>query len=584
MRTAPTKRLMSRRHLLAGAAAFAVAVPAAALPTRYSGQIYPGTTVQGVRLNGFSRAEALVALHKHFAPYEQRAARFGYEGQYWLATLAELGGQIDYEATVDLAMNHGREDVIDRYSAFFAPDDAVVIEPIVTFSTDKARAYLETIAPAIDIEAKNARLYRKQGDIQMIDSVEGREMNRDLALAAIEKAVSRAVYDEIDLQTDTVTPEVTSEKLEPNKSDAITLIGDDVLLTYGDLEYYITAEQLAQALIIDNTSTPTIDTGRLADRLDAIEADMYIAPQNVMLGWDDGLYVVNDDVDGLEMDRKATEELIVKLAKSATERVAELPTNVAKAAARVDNKDDLGLEGHLAYGSSSFAGSSWERATNVGVAANNASFKLVAPGELFSFNALLGPISTDMGFVSGTIINGDWTATDIGGGVCQVSTTVFRAAARAGFVFEEWHAHSWRLAFYELDGSPPGFDAAIYQPNYVGEITKDLSFYNTLDSWLLLMMVVDGETVTAHLYGKDPGWQVSFGDVWVSDPIDPGDPVEQVNNDLAPGERKFISSAQPGYQVVLPRTVLAADGTVISDGNFVSDFRARPETWEVGPQ
>ena len=560
-----------------------MAVPVAALPTRYSGQVYPGTTVQGLRLNGLGRAEAIAELHRHFVGYEQRAARFAYDGQYWLATLADLGGHIDYEATIDLAMNHGRDSIVDRYVTFFANNDAQVIAPVVEFDEASARAYLETIAPAIDIEARNARLYRKQGAIEMIDSVEGRAIDRDAAVAAIAQAVTSAAYVEVDLTTTTVVPEVTSAELEPNKSAAITLTGDYVLLMHGELEYYITAEQLAQSLIIDRTNTPTIDTSRLKDRLDAIANDMYEAPQNVMLGWDSGIYVVKDDVDGLEMDREATEALIVELAKSADSRTAALPTRVAKAGARTDNKDELGLETHLAYGSSSFAGSSWERATNVGVAANNCSYKLVAPGELFSFNALLGPISTDMGFVSGNIINGDWTATDIGGGVCQVSTTVFRAAARAGFQFEEWHAHSWRLAFYELDGSPPGFDAAIYQPNFDGEITKDLSFYNTLDSWLLLMMVVDGDTVVAHLYGKDPGWEVTFGDVWVSDPIDPGEPVERENNDLAPGERRFVSSAQPGYQVVLPRTVTAADGTVISDGNFVSEYRAQPETWEAGP-
>lgn len=577
-----TKRLTSRRRLLTVAGLGVLAVPVAALPVRYQGQFYPGTTVAGVRLNGLTQQEALVELHRYFAPYEQRAARFGFEGQYWLATLAELGGTIDYEATLEIAMSHGRESVADRYTEFFAPDDAVIIEPVVKFDQAVARKFMESIAPAIDIEARNARLYRESGEIQMVDSQEGRALDRDAAITDLERGVAVATYVEIDLQTNTVTPEVTSEQLEPNKNQAITLIGEAVYLTYDGLTYPISAEDLAQALVIDDDSKPQIDPTNLKSRLDAIQAAVYVPPKNVMLGWDSGLYVVKDDVDGIEMDREATEALVRQLASSA-ERTAEMPTQVAKAKARVDNMKELGLEQHLAYGSSSFAGSSWERATNVGVAANNISYKLVAPGELFSFNALLGPISTDMGFVSGTIINGDWTATDIGGGVCQVSTTVFRAAARAGFQFTEWHAHSWRLGFYELDGSPPGFDAAIYQPNSADEITKDLSFYNTLDSWLLLMMIVDGDTVYAHLYGTDPGWVVTFGDVWVSDPIEPGKPVERLNAELARGERRFVSSAHPGYQVVLPRKVVAADGTIISDGNFVSDFRAQPETWEVGP-
>jgi vancomycin resistance protein YoaR len=216
------------------------------------------------------------------------------------------------------------------------------------------------------------------------------------------------------------------------------------------------------------------------------------------------------------------------------------------------------------------------------VSANNISYKLVAPGDTFSFNELLGPISLDMGYVQGTIIKGDWAASDIGGGVCQVSTTVFRAAAKAGFQFEEWHPHSWRLGFYEIDGSPPGFDAAIYQPNYDGEWEKDLRFRNTLDSWLLLMLVVDGDTVRAHFYGRDPGWTVELGEAQVSEPKPIPDPVERSNAALAPGERRLVQRAQPGYLVRIRRTITDRDGNVLADGDFVSDYRSQPEAWEVG--
>ena len=569
--------------MLAGALATVVAVPAAALPARYRGQVYPGASVNDLNLGGLTREEAIVKLHDHLSAYEQQAAKFQFEDQIWTATLADIGGQINYEATVDLAMEHGRETWGDRYTAFFAHEGDAPIDVVIDWDPVIARDYLETIAPAIDIDAQNARLFRSEGEIRMVDSVEGRALDRDAAIDAIEDAITNRDFAEIEIATQVVGPEVTSEELEPYKNQAIQLIGEQIVLRHGELNYPISPEQLAQALVIDDSNKPAIDASGLADRLDAIAADVYVTPQNVMLGWDDGLYVVKEDVDGLEMDREAAEQLILEITQS-NERSAELPTRVARARARADNLDELGIETHLAYGSSSFAGSSWERATNVGVAANNISYKLVAPGEVFSYNRLQGPITEDAGFVAGQIISGDWTATDIGGGVCQVSTTVFRAAARAGFRFSEWNPHTWRLAFYEADGSPPGFDAAIYVPSGPGQMTLDLSFTNTLDSWLLLMMVVDGNTVTAHLYGKDPGWEVTFGSVWVSDPIQPGDPVERVNPNLARGERRWVSGAAPGYQVVLPRTVKAADGTIISEGNFVSNYVPQPETWEVGPK
>lgn len=569
--------------MLAGALATVVAVPVVALPARYNGQVYPGAAVEDVSLGGLTRDEALAKLKGALSAYEQRAVSLQFEDHIWTATLAEVGGSIDYEATLDLAMQHGRESVTDRYTEFFAASGSSDIPLVVDWDEETALTFLETLAPNIDIEARNARLYRENGEIQMIDSVVGRALDRAAAVADIEEAVRAHAFTEISLTTEDVQPEVTTAELEPYKNQAIQLIGEQVVLKHGDLNYPISAEHLAQALVINSDNVPAIDPAAIKDRLDAIAADIAVSPKNVMLGWDDGLYVVEDDVDGLQMDREATEALIAELANS-TERSAPLPTKVAKAAARADNYKELGIDDHLAYGSSSFAGSSWERATNVGVSANNISYKLVAPGEVFSFNDLLGPISLDAGFVAGTIISGDWTATDIGGGVCQVSTTVFRCAARAGFQFNEWHHHSWRLNFYEIDGSPPGFDAAIYQPNGPGQMTLDLTFTNTLESWLLLMMVVDGDIVTAHMYGKDPGWEVTFGDVWVSDPIPPGDPVERINESLARGERKWVSGSSPGYQVVLPRTVKAKDGSIISEGTFVSNYVAQPETWEVGPK
>jgi vancomycin resistance protein YoaR len=301
-----------------------------------------------------------------------------------------------------------------------------------------------------------------------------------------------------------------------------------------------------------------------------------------MLGWDGGLFLVEDDIDGAGVDMDAFRQLLLDTARS-TERTVPLPMVTLKAEARTDNMHELGLDGHLAYGSSSFAGSSETRAANVVAACNNISYKLVPPGGSFSFNDLMGPISVENGFVEGKIIQGNWTASDLGGGVCQVSTTVFRAALFAGFKFSEWYAHGWRLAFYEADDSPPGMDAAIYQPNTPDEFEKDLVFENPLDSWLLIMMVVDGATAYAHLYGRDNGWEVEVFEPRISEPKEPGDPVVRENPELARGERRKVQNAQPGYTVYLRRKVTDADGNVVSDGDFVSDYRSQPEAWEVGP-
>jgi vancomycin resistance protein YoaR len=354
------------------------------------------------------------------------------------------------------------------------------------------------------------------------------------------------------------------------------------VFTHGGDSYDIDTDELTGALAIDRDGKASLNLDKLKTRMDDIAAAVLVPAQNVTLGWNDGLYVIEDDVDGTGVAMEEWQALLLDTART-TRRTVELPTETLKAKARTDNINELGIDTHLAYGSSSFAGSSETRYLNVVAACNNVSYKLVGPGEKFSFNQQMGPITVENGFVEGKIIQGNWTASDLGGGVCQVSTTVFRAALNAGFKFNEWYAHSWRLAFYETDGSPPGMDAAIYQPNTPDEYEKDLIFENPLDSWLLLMMVVDGDTAYAHLYGRDNGWQVEIFEPRISEPKPPGEPVQRVNNALAKGERRKVQNAQNGYTVYLRRKVTDADGNVVSDGDFVSDYRSQPEAWEIGP-
>ena len=97
------------------------------------------------------------------------------------------------------------------------------------------------------------------------------------------------------------------------------------------------------------------------------------------------------------------------------------------------------------------------------------------------------------------------------------------------------------------------------------------------------MMVVDGDTAYAHLYGRDNGWSTEIFEPRISEPKEPEEPVERENDELARGERRKVTNAQPGYTVYLRRKVTDRDGNVISDGDFVSDYRSQPEAWEIGP-
>jgi vancomycin resistance protein YoaR len=568
--------------MVAGSLGTTMAAVAIALPTRCSGNVYPGTTVQGINISGMSRTTSESLLRSTFSPIESNAVSYTFEGQTWNASLADLGMTVDYDTMLERAMAQGRDgSLVNRYRTLLAEGEELHVPLAIQREDATLDSYLAEIAMQIETEPENARLVRNGAQVDIRDHVAGRRLNIERARTATIAAVSTGRTSTIELATTTLAADVTTSQLAGAREAALLLISEPIFFTYGNDIFPVDSETLTAALAIDRDGTASLLATRIGDRLDAIERAVSTSPRNVKLGWDDGLYVVEDDIDGTALDQEALAQLLTAIALSDT-RTAPLPVTPVQAEARTDNVNELGIEGHLAYGSSSFAGSSDTRATNVVVSANNISYKLVGPGQAFSFNDLLGPITVDSGFVEGTIILGDWAATDLGGGVCQVSTTVFRAAQNAGFRFQEWNPHSWRLGFYEADGSSPGLDAAIYQPNTPDEFEKDLIFENPLDSWLLLMMVVDRDTVYAHLYGRDNGWKTELFDARVSEPKPVGEPVERENPALAPGERRQVQNAQPGYVVRVRRTVTADDGTVIADGDFVSDYRSQPEAWETG--
>lgn len=577
-------RMLSRRSFIGAAVAATGLGASIALPARSRGLFYPGAIVGGVDLTDMTREQGEATLRASFASLERHAVTYAFDTREWALGLAELGISIDYAAMLDAAWALGRDDgLVGRYAVLLdqAPDWHA---PVAIIRDDTV---LDTvfagIAAEIDTPVRNARLIRRGGEIDVLPDVTGARLDTQAALADTVASVTAGKTARLGLRTVPVPPDVTAADLEGAKDDAIVLIGSPVTVTEGDRTWEIGTEQLTAALVIPKGGMASIDPARLGVPLNQIAEETYVAPVNAVLGWGDGgLQAVQNDIPGSEVDRATLESQVVTATTTVDARSVSLPMTPVPAEVRADNLAELGIVGLIASGSSSFAGSSAVRAENVKAAARNISAALVRPGENLSFNDALGPISLENGYVEGKIIQGDWTASDLGGGVCQVSTTVFRAAFYAGFRFEEWNPHSWRLAFYEADGSPPGLDAAIYQPNTPEEWELDLVFTNPFDAWMLLQMVVDGETVTAQLYGASSPYTVEVGAPVIGPPVEPGPPVTKVKPELPPGTRNKVNTPSPGYTVQVSRRVLEA-GVVISDFPFESIYQPQPEVWEVGP-
>jgi len=181
-------------------------------------------------------------------------------------------------------------------------------------------------------------------------------------------------------------------------------------------------------------------------------------------------------------------------------------------------------------------------------------------------------VSRATGYKPAYVIQQGRTVLGDGGGVCQVSTTVFRAALNAGLPILERKGHSYRVGYYE---PPVGMDATIYDP------APDFRFINDTGHYILFIARTEGDQAVFEFYGTRDGRVASTTQPVVYNIVKPGEPRYIETDSLAPGEKKKVESAHNGASASFTYTVTSPDGTV-KEEVFNSQYVAWKETWLVG--
>lgn len=577
----------TRRQVIGAVLAAGAGIGAGmAWPARYMGRIYPGVEVLGVELGGLSQAQAAARLDDRLAPFRARAVTFRQEGRTWTASASELGLRVDVSATVDRANRYGRDaGLLGRYRFLGGAGHGVAIAPVVAVDDTVLDAYLDRLDAELARTAEDARLDIAGLTVTVAPGRTGVRLDRGATRQATLQALEQLAPVEVEVRIAEAAPRVSAADLERARAAAATVISAPVTIAFGNRSWTLTPADLAAALVLPDDLTaqlPTLDPNTLRERLASIAVEVDEPPHNATVAWDGGLYATSEGHAGTTVD---LEQLVAKVSAAAfaAKRTVELPVAFTVPVVAASNLDALNITALLARGASSFAGSAEARATNVAVAVAHIGSQLTPPGGFCSFNAALGPITLEQGYVEGKIIRDNWFASDLGGGVCQVSTTVFRAALLAGLPFAAWRPHSFRVSFYELDGWPPGMDAVIYQPNQDEDPSSelDLRFVNPTDAWLLLQVSIIGETVIAEIYGAPTGYEIEVSDPVMSEPIPVPPPLERPTPELPDGAREPVQLAQEGVEVTVTRRVTRG-GEVVSEDTFFSPYQPQPAIYDVG--
>jgi vancomycin resistance protein YoaR len=243
---------------------------------------------------------------------------------------------------------------------------------------------------------------------------------------------------------------------------------------------------------------------------------------------------------------------------------------------------DLGITQLIAAETSYFFGSSAERIQNITAAASQFHGILVAPGETFSMGEHMGDVSLDNGFAEALIIYGGRTIKGVGGGVCQVSTTLFRTVFNAGFPVVERTPHAYRVSYYEetagggVDPRLAGLDATVYFP------LVDFKFTNDSPYWILMETYIGSGSLTWKFYSTSDGRSVTWDTSGVTNVVPAPSPAFEENPDLRKNEMKQVDWAANGADVTVTRTV-SRDGGVLFQDQFTTHYQPWQAVCQYGP-
>ncbi len=539
----------------------------------YAGKIFPGVSVAGVNLSGMTPAEASVTLSQQLIfPYQgQILLRDG--GQVWVASPAELGMVFDASASARSAYKLGRSGGL--FGAFSDQLDSrrhgKSAEAVIILDQHIAYAYLQNLAKEINQPPIEASLAIQGTEVVAQPGQVGRSLNVDAALITLSAQLQTFRDGEVALIVEEIQPQLMDVSSQAERARQI--LSAPLVLYLNNWQdgdpgpWTFDIPTVADMLLVRKMASENgsrlevaLDPSLLAETLSGIAAEVDRPAENARFIFNDEtrqLDLLRDSTVGRIVDAESSilfinEQILSGVHDIALQLIIDKPAVMGNMTAA-----ELGITELVHAETSFFYGSSAERIQNVQTAAAAFHGVLIAPGETFSMGSMLGDISLDNGYAEALIIYGGRTIKGVGGGVCQVSTTLFRTAFFAGFPIVERHSHAYRVYYYEqnADGSRNpslvGLDATVYFP------LVDFKFTNDTQNWLLMETYTDvaGRNLTWKFYSTSDGRTVEWQTTGTRNVVSAPEPLFVENDELAKNEIKQVDWSAEGADVSVSRTV-----------------------------
>ncbi|MFC5850164.1 VanW family protein [Deinococcus petrolearius] len=563
------------RYGLGGVAALALLGGALAMgvATQDNGTLAPGLTVGGVDVGGLSTEAALRALREKGAQGAQVTVTAA--DRTWTVPAEKLGWQVDADASLRPAqqLSQGRG-VVEKLQGALGQPATRDFPLVVKVDPGAARAALKALTGGLNTQPRPATVGFDAGTRRyavLTRDTPGRKVNLDAAVGAYVADPSQKA---LKVPVAEWKANTSAEKLQAYADRGNRLMRPLGVTLQGTARAAtLTALQVAdlfwvrpEGLVLDD-KTIGAAFARLSSALDQPAQNARYAQQGSKL-------VRVSEKAGRVTDRAAALAAFREAITDPESRSVVFVSKVSRPTLTASALPDPAKLELITTGRSTYHGSSAERRANVANAAAKIDGAVVPAGEVFSFLQSLGSITPENGFVGGLIISGGRTVDGLGGGVCQVSTTTFRALYQAGLPVVERSQHSYRVGYYEPH---VGFEAAVYDPGV------DLKMKNDTGAPLLIRTVNNDarSTLEVQVWGTRPGRSVSVSGATILARTPHPAAQYVVNPRLRPGTTKQVDWAADGYNLYITRTIKDAAGTRTDKVSTV--YKPWRAVYEVGP-
>ena len=533
-----------------------------------------GIRIGGVDVGGLTPAHARALLAGRAASLAGTPVTFVAAGHTWRIRPLELGVHADWRRAVDAAARKG-----DGFG-FVRGYRRLALRLVPVNLTPQPRAYeaaviyeVGLVAQAVDRAPRAARLKRSGLRIELVHGQTGTVLDRNRAARKVVRALASFDRAPVSLPVRTQRPRVTVQDLAAAQRLDARVLAAPITLTLEAKRWHLSRWQLASLLLLQ-------PDGRSKLRLGGKPANAYFAKlvREVSTPAHDAAFAVAPGRisivparPGLGLDVPRTTEAILAAAQRRLDRTAKLVVSQTQPRRSTADAKAMGITG-LVSSYETFYGGVPNRIHNVQVVAHLVDDKLIAPGATFSFNDATGERTAAKGFLEAPVIINGELQTALGGGVCQVSTTVFNAAYEAGLPISARTNHALYISHYPL-----GRDATVNYPDV------DLKFINDTKHWLLLRTFVGSSSLVVNLYGTAQNRRVETETAPLRVVKPP--PVERtLDKTLPPGTKVVDDPGVPAQATSVRRRVYAPDGTLLYDTTWYSSYRAEPKLIRFDPK